>query len=723
MSYLEEFRRQINNRDFSKFLLLWEEYCTSDNVDVDEFKLVLQDVKTSELAKPFGHIVETALPLWELISDKNDSYEVFKILIDLQTTNPPILFDKSQALLKERYSSHPLYNDYLRIVEMRTRDKFQGALSSCDLLAHMAPRKFVYHSGGWGTGEIIEISFLREQVTIEFENVAGRKHLLFTNCFKVLIPLKDDHFLARRFSDPDAFEAEAKKDPVMVIKILLADLGPKTAPEIKDELCELVIPEAEWVKWWQGARGKLKKDTMVEVPQSLKENFKLRQKEVQHEERLMEALQGKTDLSTAILTAYSFVRDFPTVLKNPAIKTTVQEKFLSFLANPEITKSQELQVQIFLENELGYTFPEKHLQRLIEGFPKIEPAIEAIDILAFKKRVLTLVRSYRDDWPQIFLNMLFSNQQSLLREYLCKELNQAETRSDLEKKLQQLVSHPNENPEMVVWYFQCLLGKDGANYPFGNSDGICKWLESFLIVYQNLEFKPEYRDLCRKMYLMITGKRYAIIREVIEDSTEVFIREFLLLVSKCQTLSDTDHKILSSLAAVVHPFLLNEKGMKNYSDDEEEILWTTESSLLKMQEHIQHIGTTEIVANAREIEAARSLGDLRENSEYKFALEKRTRLQRDLKTKSDQLAQSRIITPLDVSLNEVGIGSIVSLSDGKSNLLTYTVLGPWDADPDKNVLSMQSKLVQSMIGCKRGEKFQFRDEEFVITNLKTIFDP
>jgi transcription elongation GreA/GreB family factor len=86
------------------------------------------------------------------------------------------------------------------------------------------------------------------------------------------------------------------------------------------------------------------------------------------------------------------------------------------------------------------------------------------------------------------------------------------------------------------------------------------------------------------------------------------------------------------------------------------------------------------------------------------------------------LSSSRIITPLDVSNTEVGIGSVVSLSDAKKNALKYIVLGPWDADPEKHILSMQSKLVQAMLGCKKGEKFQFRDEEFVITGLKTIFD-
>ena len=89
MSYLQEFRAQINNRDFAKFWQLWEEYCTSDTVDVEEFKLILQSLKGSDLAKRFGQYVETALPLWKTIKDKEASYDILKLLFDLQTSNSP----------------------------------------------------------------------------------------------------------------------------------------------------------------------------------------------------------------------------------------------------------------------------------------------------------------------------------------------------------------------------------------------------------------------------------------------------------------------------------------------------------------------------------------------------------------------------------------------------------------------------------------------------------
>ena len=246
MSYLEDFQTQINNRDFSKFMQLWEEYCTSDTVEAEEFIQLLQAIKVSDFAKLFGQLVETALPLWNTIQDEKDSYEVLKHLIDIQTINSALLYDTALEAIKRRYGTPQQHNERLRLIGMRTRDNFQGCLSSYDLLAHMEKGKFVFHSGGWGTGEIVEISPVREQLAVEFENVPGRKHITFANAFKTLIPLSDDDFRARRFADPDKLENEAKADSIAIVKILLRDLGPKSAAEIKDELCGLVIPDADW---------------------------------------------------------------------------------------------------------------------------------------------------------------------------------------------------------------------------------------------------------------------------------------------------------------------------------------------------------------------------------------------------------------------------------------------------------------------------------------------
>jgi transcription elongation GreA/GreB family factor len=94
-------------------------------------------------------------------------------------------------------------------------------------------------------------------------------------------------------------------------------------------------------------------------------------------------------------------------------------------------------------------------------------------------------------------------------------------------------------------------------------------------------------------------------------------------------------------------------------------------------------------------------------------------LQAELKFLSDQLNRTRIITKQDISTDEVGVGSIVQCVNQKGQPIHYTLLGPWDADPEKNILSFQSKLAQTMKGLSIGDKFQFQGDSFTISGISS----
>ncbi len=717
MTYLDDFRIQINERNFTKFMHLWEEYCTSDQIDADEFLQILKLIKNSEFAKPFGKLIESALPLWRVVNNKEDAYKVLSALMDLQTTNTPNLAEIALNALKDKYSSQPQFNERLRLIGLRSKENFQNAIANYELLAHMEKGKYVFHLGGWGTGEITEVSSVRQQTTIEFENVSGRKHLTFEHAFKSLIPLPNEHFLVKRFADPDKLEEEAKKDPVAIIKMLLRDLGPKSSGEIKEELCELVIPEGDWVKWWQGARAKLKKDMMIDSPESLREPFRLRKKELSQEERLKQSTHRENSVDEIIQNTYSFLRDLPSNQQSADIKNSLREKLLAQLSSSELSKAQELQICLLLENQFDHVVEGKETEKLIKKLENIEETIDAIEIVALKKRVLVLVRQQRNDWTALFLKMLLNLKQSTLRDYVLKEFSTKEHQKLIQETLDKLLHHPEAHPEFFVWYFQKVVGKDQEDLPLSDKVGQCALFESFLVLFTRLENKPDYRDLLKKMYVLLSEKRFALVRTVMAGSTIEFVKEFLLLASKCHTLEDHDIKTLRALAEVVFPSLSKREAKPSV---DQHIVWTTEEAYLKLQEQIRHIGTVEIVENAREIEAARALGDLRENSEFKFALEKRARLQGQLKTLSDQFGRARIITPQDVTTDEVSVGTVVKVTDDKGSASTYTILGPWDADADNNILSFQSKLAEAMIGCKIGDKFQFRNETLEIAEIRSF---
>ncbi len=718
MGYLKYFQNLISNHDYLAFLRLWEEYCVSDEVDPLELKYILTNITASEFADPFGKHVEKILPLWEMLPDSPQKHEILKFIIDLETINTEPLRQFVFTYLHNRYGDQSLFNEKIRLIGLRGKESFQGAVANFELLNHMVKGKFVFHEGGWGVGEILDVSLVREQLSVEFEYVAGKKEISFSNAFNTLIPIADDHFLALRFGNPDLLEKKAKENPAEVIRLLLRDLGPKTASEIKDELSELVIPEAEWVKWWQSARAKVKKDTMIEAPEDFREPFVLRDTEVSHEERLRKVLEEKPEINHLIQLIYTFTRDFLETLKNADFKIFLQAKLQEALTSPDLTDAQLLQLHFFLEDLSGQKSYTPVID-LVKNAKNIEALIQSIEIVAFKKRTLIAARKVRPDWKDLFLSLLLTVDQNPLRDYIFTELFTPETEKDLKRKLEDLWVHPSRYPEVFIWYFQKIMSEPGI--PFGDKEGKLRFFEAFFVLLNYLEQSATHRDLLKKIQTLLTQSRYAVVRDIFQDAPLHTVKELLLLASKCHTLSDHDQKILHSLAEVVHPSL-SQIRKKQDSTSDSDILWTTDIGFKKVKDRMQQIATVETVANAKEIEVARSHGDLRENAEFKAALEKRDRLQSELKMLSEQVSRARVITKADIITDEVGIGCTVDCKNKSGKTLSYTLLGLWDADPNQGILSFQSKLAQEMKGLTVGETFNFQGETFTITDIRSYAD-
>jgi len=235
MEYLKQFQIHLSNNNLPQVVNLWQEYCLSEEIDSEEFKQILTEIKESHLAESFGCYADQGLLLWEQMDPDENKDAIFKLIFDIQTSNAPHLAELALNYILEKYKTDPLLTQKIKLVGLREKTSFKNAISNFELLTHMKVGNFFIHTGGWGVGEVIEISMIREQISLEFDYVAGHKELSFVNAFKTLIPITKDHFLARRFGDPEAFEAFAKENPVETIHLLLKNLGPKTASEIKDE--------------------------------------------------------------------------------------------------------------------------------------------------------------------------------------------------------------------------------------------------------------------------------------------------------------------------------------------------------------------------------------------------------------------------------------------------------------------------------------------------------
>jgi transcription elongation GreA/GreB family factor len=72
-----------------------------------------------------------------------------------------------------------------------------------------------------------------------------------------------------------------------------------------------------------------------------------------------------------------------------------------------------------------------------------------------------------------------------------------------------------------------------------------------------------------------------------------------------------------------------------------------------------------------------------------------------------------------VDTSRVSIGTVVTLRDSNSNKEeTYTILGAWDGDPDRHIISYQTAIGQALLGHKLGEVVSLNTGQFAIVSIE-----
>ena len=114
-------------------------------------------------------------------------------------------------------------------------------------------------------------------------------------------------------------------------------------------------------------------------------------------------------------------------------------------------------------------------------------------------------------------------------------------------------------------------------------------------------------------------------------------------------------------------------------------------SLQDRQEKLEDIINKQIPENSKEIAVAREYGDLRENFEFKAAKQQQAVLMRQKAELEAEISTARGTDFSDANTSIVSVGTVVDFEDVSSGSIeTVTVLGAWDTDTEKSIVSYLS---------------------------------
>jgi transcription elongation GreA/GreB family factor len=141
---------------------------------------------------------------------------------------------------------------------------------------------------------------------------------------------------------------------------------------------------------------------------------------------------------------------------------------------------------------------------------------------------------------------------------------------------------------------------------------------------------------------------------------------------------------------------------------QETALLVSWESLERRQTEYRDLVDKKIPANSKEIAIARSYGDLRENHEYKAAKEMQKVLLRRKDELEAQFNRARGMNFANAKTEVAGPGTVVVVTDLATNQAeTFTILGAWDSDPDKGVISYLTPVAMSLVNRKVGDEVEF----------------
>lgn len=129
----------------------------------------------------------------------------------------------------------------------------------------------------------------------------------------------------------------------------------------------------------------------------------------------------------------------------------------------------------------------------------------------------------------------------------------------------------------------------------------------------------------------------------------------------------------------------------------------------------------------KEIQKAREYGDLRENAEYKAALERQSVVTARIMQLRQRLSEVESIDLSKIPTDRVAYGSTVVLYEiDKDEKVTYRLVTSEESDPENGLISTVSPIGQALMGKEEGDEIKVKTptgfRSFEIYRLTTIHE-
>ena len=145
----------------------------------------------------------------------------------------------------------------------------------------------------------------------------------------------------------------------------------------------------------------------------------------------------------------------------------------------------------------------------------------------------------------------------------------------------------------------------------------------------------------------------------------------------------------------------------------------TEYGRKKLAEELHHLKMVERPQTVEEIDIARGHGDLKENAEYHAARDKLRFIESRIAELGALYDNSQAVDPSKFSHDRVMFGSTVTIMDVDSEEeFTYAIVGTYESNPDKGLISNQTPLAKVLMGKEEGDEVTLNGKTYEIIEIE-----
>ena len=702
--YKKAMHRYINKKMFANVKGIWEKLIEYSPEDIEFFFHIERKIVKVLSGERAGGLLYSLYPYYNKIGNWDTAIEILKRVLAYESKNPKPRKDIVECYRK-KYDGHSHLEEYIKLSNLtQSWRNVHDAISDFEKHISFDTGNYVYHRS-WGIGKVINIE--DELFFIDFADKKNHQMSL-KMAVKALSILTDDHIWVLKNSLPaSTLKNKIKQEPSWALKILIRSFdNMANMKKIKSELVPSILTAGEWSKWNTEAQKILKTDPIFGNHPDKLDMFMVRETPISFEEKTFNKFKAEKNF-------YGRVESIQDFIKHGKLDSEYFGEMFSYftaflksfsIVNELVISSYLLITRIvaahpYLNPGFNYKFVE-----LFEQIDNLDEVFSKITESDFKKDFLVYVKKNIDNWPEIFAR-LFNLYQS---KYIIDELVSSGEMEVLKTISYQLLMHYRELKEPFIWVARNLTVESwfvSLNIP----------LEKILIAMIHL-LDITYREISNKREVSLNRKLNKQIQDFLfkeEKLINYILNSGEESITRLYTLIDDVKEMDPSLK-----INLKQKIRDKYPDykflgepEKERVSWgltVTKTGYEKKQKALRHLLEVEIPVNSKEIGEAMEKGDLRENAEYKAALEKQELLKGATLKIQEELQNARIFNESQIDTDYISFGTRVKLKNKISKRLEeYIILGPWESEPSKQIISYLSPLGVELCNHRAGENLQF----------------